>query len=441
MICSFTTRFRSIIWFLILTFTLYSIPHFEYLLPYKFHISVPEAQAAEAQVPEPQANGSQNVTLAQTPAQEVSSSKEPPPPKEPSGTPGSPMTLTESGSSQSGISTISFSVDDFTGAAHLNYPIIVPPGRDGLTPTLSLIYNSNNPNGWIGVGWDIPIGFIERRGARKGVLKYDSTDIFVLNLAGAPLDLVSIGGGEYRLRVEGASYKIQYNSTNNYWEVWDKSGVKMRFGYTADSRINRQTYGSGTFRWCIDRVDDPKTNYMEVTYQKDMEGSYVNQLYPQKIQYNGQVSGNLPHNHEITFNLETSNRTDLIYNFRGGFKQLTRKRLSSIDVKTSGNLVRRYQLQYYSNSNFNVRSRLNSVTLYGNDNVSTLPATTFTYQTLTTETARFSTASDWSNYSAWNAVDGNFIQNSTGQNGVYTDVIDMNGDARPERVVYSDWCY
>jgi len=216
----------------------------------------------------------------------------------------------------------------------------------------------------------------------------------------------------------------------------------MRFGYTADSRIDRQTYGSGTFRWCIDRVDDPNTNYMEFIYQKDMTGAYVNQLYLQKIQYNGQVSGNLAHNHEITFNLEASNRTDPIYNFRGGFKSLTRRRLSSIDVKTNGNWVRRYQLQYYNNSNLNVRSRLNSVTLYGNDDASTLPSTTFTYQTLTAETAKFGEKQDWPNPSVWGTSSyGNYIQESTTQNGVYTDVIDMNGDGLPERVVYSDACY
>ena len=46
-LCSFTTRFRSLIWFLIFTFTLYCFPHFELLIPYKIHFSLPEAEAAE----------------------------------------------------------------------------------------------------------------------------------------------------------------------------------------------------------------------------------------------------------------------------------------------------------------------------------------------------------------------------------------------------------
>ncbi|HUL22535.1 MAG TPA: SpvB/TcaC N-terminal domain-containing protein, partial [Thermodesulfobacteriota bacterium] len=288
-------------------------------------------------------------------------------------------------------------------------------------------------------------GFIDptNKKGKKGVPRYDSSDIFVLNLGGSPQELVPIGNGEYRLRIEGANYKIQYDSTNNYWQIWDKSGVKMRFGSSAASRMDRSSpYGTGTFRWCIDRVDDPKTNYMEYFYSQDMNGSYVNYLYLDHIQYNGQVSGNLAHNHQITFTLESGTRTDPIYNFKGGFKLFTQKRLSSIDIKTkiNGNWVwvRRYQLAYEIHNNLNVRSRLHSVTLYGNDNTSSLPATTFTYQTLT---AGFAAAQDWSNYSAWNAIDGNFIQNSTSQNGVYTDVIDMNGDGLPERVIYSSACY
>ncbi len=77
MLCSFTIRFRSFIWFLIFTFTLYSIPSFEYLLPYKIHLFFSEAEAAvgepdESQVPN-QGEAPANASEADQP-----SSKEPP---------------------------------------------------------------------------------------------------------------------------------------------------------------------------------------------------------------------------------------------------------------------------------------------------------------------------------------------------------------------------
>ncbi len=218
MLCSFTIRFRSFIWFLIFTFTLYSIPSFEYLLPYKIHLFFSEAEAADTQPNESQPPPNQGEAPADASDTDQPSSKEPP---------AQPAAVKPDTSQLSGVpSAAIFKVDDFTGAAHMSYPIAVPPGRSGLSPNLSLSYSSNSGNGWIGVGWDIPIGYIQRRGPRKGVPKYDDTkDVYELNLGGSAQELVSIGSDEYRLKIEGAYLKIQYYSSGNYWEVWDKSGI------------------------------------------------------------------------------------------------------------------------------------------------------------------------------------------------------------------------
>jgi RHS repeat-associated protein len=329
-------------------------------------------------------------------------------------------------------------VDDFSGAAHLSYPIVVPPGRSGLSPQLSLNYSSTGVNGWLGVGWDIPVGSIQRRGPRKGVPKYnDTNDVFELNLGGASQELVPIGGDEYRLKIEGALLKVKYYSTGNYWELWDKSGIKMSFGSTVNSRIGKvrdPNNKNDIFRWCLDRVDDPKTNYMELIYFRDQDATNTYQIYLQEIKYNAQVSGGLPHNHRVLFNLEASNRPDPFYHYRGGFKMLTTKRLSSIEVKTNNNLIRKYQFQY---ANPNSKSVLSSITLYGNDGVSTLPPTNFFYQA---HSPGFLGGTTWSNpsvFSPEDSINGNFIRNtSTAGYGTFTDVIDMNGDGLPDRVVY-----
>jgi len=49
-----------------------------------------------------------------------------------------------------------------TGAATYSIPLEVPPGRAGMAPKLALRYNSYQSNSWIGVGWDLDMGAIQR---------------------------------------------------------------------------------------------------------------------------------------------------------------------------------------------------------------------------------------------------------------------------------------
>ena len=50
-----------------------------------------------------------------------------------------------------GMSLGSFKVNN-NGAANYTIPIIVPPGTNGIAPKLSLQYDSQRPNGLLGVG-------------------------------------------------------------------------------------------------------------------------------------------------------------------------------------------------------------------------------------------------------------------------------------------------
>src|SRR5688500_10198079 len=45
------------------------------------------------------------------------------------------------------------------GGAHLSYPLVLPKGR-GITPDLTLEYDSGGGNGWVGQGWDLSVGEI-----------------------------------------------------------------------------------------------------------------------------------------------------------------------------------------------------------------------------------------------------------------------------------------
>jgi len=73
-------------------------------------------------------------------------------------------TIASAGSAPPPAATLieSFQPDLFTGRATTSIPIVVPPGRKGLAPSLALSYASSSRNGVLGVGWSLEIGAIER---------------------------------------------------------------------------------------------------------------------------------------------------------------------------------------------------------------------------------------------------------------------------------------
>jgi len=88
----------------------------------------------------------------------------------------------------------SFQPDLFTGRAATAIPIMVPPGRKGLQPALALAYSSSGRNGWVGVGWSLDLGSIERS-TKNGVPKHDASDTFMFSFQGVTSELVQIPDG------------------------------------------------------------------------------------------------------------------------------------------------------------------------------------------------------------------------------------------------------
>ena len=77
--------------------------------------------------------------------------------------------------------------DLFTGTLTTSIPINVPPGRNGIQPSLQLVYSNTAGNGWAGMGWKLELGSIERQ-TRFGV-DY-SKDDYTVQMSGVTSDLV-----------------------------------------------------------------------------------------------------------------------------------------------------------------------------------------------------------------------------------------------------------
>ncbi len=139
-----------------------------------------------------------------------------------------------------GISLIIPDNDIYSGTMRYKIPIEVPPGRMGVSPNLVLVYNSSQRNGWLGVGWSLDVGSIQRS-TRKGV-NY-SKNKYVFSLNGSTSELVQRtewGTDYYGAKIEGDFAKFYFKSSTNGWEVTTKDGTKYYYGTTSASRQDNE---------------------------------------------------------------------------------------------------------------------------------------------------------------------------------------------------------
>lgn len=269
-----------------------------------------------------------------------------------------------------GVGAVSPGIDYHAGSTMMAAPITVPPGRGGIQPDIRLRYSSGLPNGLLGVGWLLELGSIERS-TKRGVPKYNGTDVFVLRQTGSAQELVNIGEERFASRFEGAFMKMEFVA-GRYWRVTDKNGVMYYFGEDPASREYDPADSDRVFKWCLNRVEDLHGNYMTADYFR--EG---NRLYPQRVVYTGNAqTGDLPFA-SVEFVYEP--REDVPVSYIAGFKRSVMKRIVTIDVKAQGHLQRRYALGY-TRSGITNRSLLASVTQYGSDGQTALPPVSLAYQ-------------------------------------------------------------
>ena len=153
-----------------------------------------------------------------------------------------------------GLSLIDPPAANSGGGAQVSYPIVVPQGR-GLTPELSIAYDSGGGGGWVGQGWSIGVGEISVDTA-FGVPKFcprttkplcgnvesesyrlDGELLAPTAVTSAPSPRVS-ERSDFTRQVESTYDKIVRHGTSpkNYtWEVTDKTGNIYFYGMQPDN--------------------------------------------------------------------------------------------------------------------------------------------------------------------------------------------------------------
>ncbi len=70
------------------------------------------------------------------------------------------LTSLQYGDPTDGVDLVQPPEPDATGAASLGYDLVLPPGRGGVAPDLTLGYTSGDDTSWLGTGWDLSVGAI-----------------------------------------------------------------------------------------------------------------------------------------------------------------------------------------------------------------------------------------------------------------------------------------
>ena len=255
-----------------------------------------------------------------------------------------------------------FQVSQFTGAGTFSLPIEVPAGPGGLQPDLTLSYNSQVADqanaltqaSWVGMGWSLETGSIERD--THGTTAFEGDDTFALSAGGMSAHFAMGADGKYHALDENFT-RIQYYPLPGTWTVWDKQGNIYYFEDQAVMANNSTP--KLTYRWSLTRVQNIFGKELVFTYFKEHKlVSHGNRgiqkqadtaVYPETIIY--------PHGrYRIWF--EREDRPDYIPSWKNDdiYHSLQTQRLKTIHIQegsdgTGWTDVKQYVFSYNEDGN------------------------------------------------------------------------------------------
>ena len=255
------------------------------------------------------------------------------------------------------------------GGANLNFPIMLPEGRNGLHPSLSLNYNNQAGSSWVGLGWSLNIPAIHVD-TKWGVPRYStSRETETYSYGGEQLwpvahrsEFILRQGIKKRFypRVEKDFKEIIRHGDapgNYWWEVTEKSGRKHYFGGTPETGVEAkavlQDQAGNIGKWFLLKTIDANGNYIEYSYRESNYGDFTesDQKYIDEINYTGHELSEPSYSILFDTDSELSSsgtfRKDIKLDCRMGFPNYDSELLQSIEVKFKNNIVRSYRLKYY----------------------------------------------------------------------------------------------
>lgn len=221
-----------------------------------------------------------------------------------------------------------------SGAFTYSVPIEVPAPPVGVAPDLALTYNSqsvdgrtsasNNQASWVGMGWDLNVGAIERQykncaqdghptfgdlcWASPNATNDPNGAVYTISIDGITSELIqdNTGTGSFRIkddpgwRVQKLNGGFGSDNTDEYWVLTKQDGTRYYFGWGRTERLNNDNEREKTnsvltvpvvgddtgepckarypqpcsqaWRWSLDRVVTP--NEVENSYFYNKERNF-----------------------------------------------------------------------------------------------------------------------------------------------------------------------
>ncbi len=246
---------------------------------------------------------------------------------------------------------VTYGVTD-TGESALSMPLVVPPGRASVEPSLAISYSSASSNGVLGVGFSISgVSSITRCPKTMAIdseiraVQYDADDARCLD--GKRLVVVGQNGDsiEYRTFPDSQVKVVEYLATTDesYFEAFLPSGWFVEYGKTAGSRPLAR---NGNPRaWLATSTRDARGNAMTYGYCfAESDEGFTAEYALDEIRYTG-FDGEQG-TRAVSFVYSTKDADDVRTVYSGGMAFQSALRLDEVQTRVGDDLVRRYEFGY-----------------------------------------------------------------------------------------------
>lgn len=239
------------------------------------------------------------------------------------------------------------------GAANYKVPIALPPGIKDVAPQIALTYSSSGNNGIAGYGWNIVgISSITRISTRIDIdgyvdgVDFDDNDQFALDGQRLIKDgRMDASGSNVYYTENYSNLKIRSTGTYTYPDASGPGPEKFTITFPDGTQAfySTTTNSRGVSEWLIDKWIDPQGNTIKYEYSNNSNVTYIKKITWSE---NANTSTNEYFN-TIEFFYKSRLRPEMAY--LHGVKMTNSRLLDYIEVRTGGQLSRKYQLSHIEN--------------------------------------------------------------------------------------------